>query len=179
MALHDPLGERATSIVGRHADARVAHGDACRRAGASDADFDASARRRERERVIEEVDEETIRKDLGEHGYVEATGGQPDFYIAYYVGLQDRYDVGAMGYGVPVFHRRGWWGWPGGYDVWSVPDTQSTLIVDIVDAHTNRLVWRGYDSDRLNSGNPEKTLDAAVDHIVSRLARDTGKHARA
>ena len=122
---------------------------------------------------------EAIRKDLGEHGYVEATGGQPDFYIAYYVGLQDRYDVGAMGYGVPVFHRRGWWGWPGGYDVWSVPYTQSTLIVDIVDAHTNQLVWRGYDSDRLNSGNPEKTLDAAVDHIVSRLARDTGKHARA
>ena len=123
---------------------------------------------------------QAIRKDLGEHGYVEAAGGgQPDFYIAYYVGLHDRYDVEAMGYGVPAFRRRGWWGWPGGYDVWSVPYTQSTLIIDVVDAHTNRLVWRGYDTDTLNSGNPEKTLDSAVDHIVSRLAHDTGKHSHA
>jgi cytolysin (calcineurin-like family phosphatase) len=120
---------------------------------------------------------DTIRKDLAGHGYVEAVNGRPDFYVAFYVGLQDRYDVNAIGYGLPVIHRRGWWGWPGGYDVWSVPYTESTLIIDVIDAKTNQLVWRGYDTDTLNSGNPEKTLDSAVDHIVSRLAHDTGKHA--
>jgi hypothetical protein len=119
---------------------------------------------------------QAIRTDLAEHGYVEATSGHPDFYVAFYVGLKDRYDVNAMGYGLPVFHRRGWWGWPGGYDVWSVPYTQSTLIVDVIDAKTNQLVWRGYDTDTLNSGHPGKTLDSAVDHIVTRLTHDTTKH---
>jgi Domain of unknown function (DUF4136) len=66
-------------------------------------------------------------------------------------------------------------GWPGSYDVWSVPYTESTLIIDVIDAKTNQLIWRGYDSDTLNTGKPEKTLDSAVDHIVSRLAHDTGK----
>lgn len=121
---------------------------------------------------------DAIRKDLNNRGYVEAPGGRPDFYIAYYVGLQDRYDVTEMDYAVPVFHHRGWWGWPGGYDVW-VPYTESTLIIDVIDARTNQLVWRGYDSDTLNSGNPEKTLDSAVNHIVSRLAHDTGKRSDA
>jgi hypothetical protein len=53
---------------------------------------------------------DAIRKDLAEHGFVEATNGRPDFYVAFYVGLHDRYDVNAIDYGVPVFHRRfGWW----------------------------------------------------------------------
>lgn len=120
---------------------------------------------------------DAIRTDLTEHGYVEASNGQPDFYVAFYVGLQDRYDVSALDYGLPVFHRRGWWGWPRGYDVWAVPYTQSTVIVDVIDARTNQLVWRGYDTGALNSGKPEKTLDAAVDHVVSRLAHDEKKRA--
>lgn len=120
-----------------------------------------------------------IRKDLAEHGYVEATTGHPDFYVAFYVGLKDRYDINSIGYGLPPFHRRGWWGWPGGYDVWAVPYTESTLIIDVIDAKTNQLVWRGYDTDTLNSGNPQKTLDSAVDHITSRLTHDRNKQAHA
>jgi hypothetical protein len=77
---------------------------------------------------------------------------------------------------MPVFHRRfGWFGWPRGYDAWAVPYTESTVIVDVIDAHTNQLVWRGYDTDTLNAGKPEKTLDNAVDHVVSRLVHDARK----
>jgi hypothetical protein len=124
---------------------------------------------------------DAIRKDLTDHGFVEATSGRPDFYVAYYVGLKDRYDVSSMGYGLPVFHRRfgGWWGWPRGYDVWAVPYTESTLIVDLIDAKTNQLVWRGYDTDTLNTGKPEKTLDKAVDHVVSQLSHDRKEHRHA
>lgn len=77
--------------------------------------------------------------------------------------------------GMMVPHRR-WWGWPGVYDVSSARYTESTLIIEVIDAKTNQLVWRGYDSVALHSGNPEPTLDSAVDHIVSRLAHDTRKH---
>jgi hypothetical protein len=118
---------------------------------------------------------QAIRSDLRDHGIVEATNGNPDFYVAFYVGLKDRYDVNYMGYGLPVFHRgfrTGWWGWPRGYDVWAVPYTESTVIVDVIDAHTNQLVWRGYDTGTLDTKNPDKTLTKAVDHVLSRFSHD-------
>ena len=109
---------------------------------------------------------------------IEATNGSPDFYVAFYVGLKDRSDINEVGYGLPVFHRgfrTGWWGWPRGYDVWAVPYTESTVIVDVIDAHTNQLVWRGYDSDTLNTKNPPKTLSKAVDNVLARFYRDARK----
>ena len=124
---------------------------------------------------------QAIRSDLMDHGMTEAANGEPDFYVAFYVGLKDRYDIDTIGYGMPVFHRgfrTGWWGWPRGYDVWAVPYTESTVIVDIIDARTNQLVWRGYDSDSLNRSKPDKTLTKAVDNVLSRFYHDSAKEVR-
>jgi uncharacterized protein DUF4136 len=122
-----------------------------------------------------------VRNDFRAHGVMEATNQAPDFYVAFYVGLKDRYDINSIGYGLPVFHRgfrTGWWGWPRGYDVWAVPYTESTVIVDVIDAHTNQLVWRGYDTNTLNIGEPEKTLTKAVDGVLSRFYHDARKTAQ-
>ena len=121
---------------------------------------------------------QAIRNDLANRGMVESSNGNPDFYVAFYVGLHDRYDLNYVGYGLPVFHRgfrAGWWGWPRGYDVWAVPYTESTLIVDVIDAHTNQLVWRGYDNNTLNMKDPDKTLTKAVDNVLARFSHDA-KH---
>jgi hypothetical protein len=121
---------------------------------------------------------DAIRSDLSSHGLVEASNDRPDFLVAYYVGLKDRYDVNAIGYGMPVFHRgfrSGWWGWPRGYDVWAVPYTESTVIIDVIDAHTNQLVWRGYDTGTLNLDKADKTLTKAVDNVLSRFYHDARK----
>jgi hypothetical protein len=117
---------------------------------------------------------DTIRRDLVDHGLTEATTGQPDFYVAFYVGMKDRYDMDYIDYGMPVFRRglHAWGGWPRGYDVWAVPSTESTLIVDVIDARTNQLVWRGYDADSLNVGNPDKTLTKAADTVLARFYHD-------
>ena len=125
---------------------------------------------------------EAIRGDLVSHGMREVTSGTPDFYVAFYVGMKERYDVESMGYGLPFFHRgfrAGWGGWPRGYDVWAVPYTESTVIVDLIDARTNQLVWRGY-TDTLNASHPDKTLSKAVDNVLSRFYHDAKEsHVRA
>ena len=36
---------------------------------------------------------DAIRNDLSDHGIVEAANAHPDFYVAFYVGLKERYDV--------------------------------------------------------------------------------------
>jgi hypothetical protein len=51
------------------------------------------------------------------------------------------------------------------------------VIIDVIDAQTSQLVWRGYDTGTLNAGKPAQTLDAAVDRVVSRPVHDEKKHA--
>ena len=62
--------------------------------------------------------------------------------------------------------------------MWAVPYTESTVIVDVIDARTNQLVWRGYDTNTLNIGEPEKTLTKAVDSVLSRFYHDARKTAQ-
>jgi hypothetical protein len=52
---------------------------------------------------------------------------------------------------------------------------RATVIVDVIDAHDNQLVWRGYDNDTLNVKKPDKTLTKAVDKVMSRFYHDAGE----
>ena len=118
-----------------------------------------------------------ITKDLQSNGFEQVTGGRPDFLVAFYVGLQQKYDVQYMDYGYPGFwgpRRFRWgWGWPNDVDVWRVPYTDSTLIVDIIDGQTNQLIWRGYDVNTIDMKKPDKRLDKAVDTLVKKFLKDT------
>jgi hypothetical protein len=119
-----------------------------------------------------------IRKDLQANGFEPVTPGQrADFLVAYYVGLKEKYDVRVMDYGYPGFwgpRRFRWaWGWPNNIDVWKIPYTDSTLIVDIIDGQTNQLIWRGYDTNTIDMKKPDKRLDKAVDSLVKKFMKDT------
>ena len=120
----------------------------------------------------------TITSDLTKNGFERAkTGERADFLVAYYVGLKERYNVQFMDYGYPGYlgrRRFRWdWGWPNNVDVWSVPYTSSTLIVDIIDGQTNQLIWRGYDTGTIDMKKPNKQLDKAVDTLVKKFIKDT------
>ena len=64
-------------------------------------------------------------------------------------------------------------GWGPDFDVWNIPYTQSTLVVDIIDARTNMLVWRGYDTDNIDVNKADKTIGKAVDSLVKRFVKET------
>jgi len=118
-----------------------------------------------------------IAMSLAEHGMVQDDRAEPDFLVAYYVGLRDRYDIRSIGYGLPVYGRgfRSWWGWPAGYDAWAVPYTKSTVIIDIIDARTNQLVWRGYNQDPIDRGKAEKDFRDAIDDVLEKFYSDARK----
>jgi hypothetical protein len=46
-------------------------------------------------------------------------------------------------------------------------------VVDIIDAHTNMLVWRGYDTDQIDVNKADKTIGKAVDSLVKRFVKVT------
>jgi hypothetical protein len=78
--------------------------------------------------------------------------GNPDFLVGYHYYVEQKTRQVPTGYGVPFyggwgFRPWGWgWGMPyyGGYRPYATERYDAgTLVVDIVDARTNDLVWRG------------------------------------
>lgn len=119
--------------------------------------------------------ETQLEKDLTANGFERKSGGEPDFLVAFYMGTHQAQDVRFIGYGFPRWgwHRWGWAGWGPEFDVWSMHRTRSTLVVDVIDARTNMLVWRGYDSDSINLDKADKTIDKATSDLVRRFVKDT------
>ena len=84
---------------------------------------------------------------------------QPDLWVATHMKARERFDVldygPAWGYG---------WGWYGGYYGGVSEWTEGTIIVDLIDARTNQVVWRGTASAAIShpdNPDPRKAADAA------------------
>ncbi len=107
-------------------------------------------------RVRSAVDEE-----LGAKGFVPCRDGKPDFLVAYHTGSQQGIDVVGWGYGCGP-----WWGWgPAGWSVYQYE--VGTLVVDVVDARTNSLVWRGWAA---RAFDPYEDLSAREADAIARDA---------
>jgi len=46
-------------------------------------------------------------------------------------------------------------------------------VLDIIDAKTNQLVWRGYDTETINFNKSEKTIQKSVEKLVERFVKET------
>jgi hypothetical protein len=117
--------------------------------------------------------------------FAKVNDGEPTFLVNYFMGLEKKYDTRYLDYGFPGWYGRTygygrWFGWDAPYgggpyghvDVWSVPYTESTLIVDVIDSRTNHLVWRGYDVRTIDFEKSEKTIHKSVENLTKRLRRN-------
>lgn len=79
-----------------------------------------------------------IETQLRLNGYSRSANGEPDFYVAYHAGVKD------MVKGSSAHYYKGDWA-HGRYTTVSdiQPYKEGTLLVDIVDATSKQLVWRG------------------------------------
>ena len=91
----------------------------------------------------------------------------PDFVVAYYVTSRNKYSVQDYSYGPPR-----WWG---RRDIRVDEYTEGTLTVDLIDAKTRQLVWRGRVSGTVELKGSDKKVDKAAEKIVKQLLKDTKK----
>ncbi|MFI5403272.1 MAG: DUF4136 domain-containing protein [Planctomycetota bacterium] len=103
-----------------------------------------------------------VETQLKAKGYVPAEGA-PDFLVATYVGRQSRIQVTDWGYGYGP--RGGWYG-GGGVDVYQYEE--GSLIVDIVDARSKQLEWRGTATSVLD---PEASAEERTERINKAVAK--------
>lgn len=91
----------------------------------------------------------------------------PDFTVAYYASARERLNVTLWDYGYPGR----WGGWYGPGPVEVMPYTEGTVIIDVINAQTRELLWRGR-GQAVTSDDPaeyQQHLRDAVKAIVKKF----------
>lgn len=104
--------------------------------------------------------ENAVSQTLAAKG-MEANATSPDVLVAYHLGVKEKIDVTSWGYGY------GRWGAWGGSNVDVRQYKEGTMVIDLIDASTKELVWRGVGRGAVGSGDPETKIREAVDEILS------------
>ena len=108
-----------------------------------------------------------VEKQLARKGFARVTVGAADLLIHYHASITNRIDVNRVdrqyGYCYEVECRAGASDYEAG-----------TLVLDIVDTRTNRVIWRGWAQDSVEEAlhNPDRMaeqIDEAVTRMMSRL----------
>ena len=107
-----------------------------------------------------------VEAQLKAKGYVPAEG-QPDFLVATHVGRQSKIQVTEWGYGYGP--RAAWYG-GGGVDVYQYEE--GSLIVDIVDARTKQLAWRGTATAVIDPDATPEERTERINEAVSKVFED-------
>jgi hypothetical protein len=95
--------------------------------------------------LVNSVTNRALRSALSQgfeaRGYVQ-NDSAPDFVVAYYAAASHTLDVMAWDYGYPW--RPHWWrGWDTHADRLMTEYVEGTVIVDVLDARSHELLWRG------------------------------------
>lgn len=118
-----------------------------------------------------------VKNAVNEHligrGY-QSTQGPSDFYITFFLTGEARQDVDVV-YRGDAYGWGGWYGWSSMYyPSWTETVTtnyvEGTLVLDIVDAKTNQLVWRAYCRDDIKEWkNRDQNVTKAVVKALKRF----------
>jgi Domain of unknown function (DUF4136) len=104
-----------------------------------------------------------VEKRMLAKGYERAAAGQPaDLLIHYHASVNQKIDV----YGVDTQHGYCY----GNCEPQFVDYEQGTLVIDLVDAGSKRVVWRGWAQDSMTGIiDHQDRLEAQVDEAVTKM----------
>ncbi|MGE0129273.1 MAG: DUF4136 domain-containing protein [Blastocatellales bacterium] len=124
-----------------------------------------------------------IARQLAESRLTQTQNGTADLLVSYRLNATERVETqylrtGYPGYfGYRGFQGRRWigFGWHSGWGettVWRTPYEKATLVMDVTDARTGQLVWRGYDTETFDFNKAEKDISKSVEHLTKRFEHD-------
>jgi hypothetical protein len=87
----------------------------------------------------------------------------PDLYAVYHTGVQNKTDIQSWGYGYGPY-----WGGMGS-TVDTVNWEEGTIIIDLIDASTKQLVWRGTAVGAIDEGASPEKRDQAVKDVCAEI----------
>lgn len=117
------------------------------------------------QRIMDAVRSEMIKK-----GFQEATSS-PDVLVNTVAVFKDRTDVSATSYGFGGMYRPYSWGGSVGYMDYDVRHYKDgSLIIDIVDANTQKLIWQGVGNKEIDG--PIKDPDVKIPKAIAMIMEE-------
>jgi hypothetical protein len=106
---------------------------------------------------------------LQARGYQPSGEADPDFRVSYIVTVDTKTDI----HTVPVsYYGWGWWGFAA-TETYVDRYEQGTLILDVIDASSNKLIWRGSAAARVvedsTPAHRTQRVNEAVEKILERF----------
>ena len=107
---------------------------------------------------------DAVEYEMGQRG-ITRDAESPDVLVKYHIGAQDKVQVTDWGYRYSDYY----WGY-GGRQIDVYQYTQGTLVIDIVDAKTKTLVWRGSATGTVDGQqrSPEE-MQQRVNNVVAQI----------
>ena len=121
-------------------------------------------------RVYNAITEDQVRRavdnSLSAGGYRKLTSGAPDFLVAWTAAIEGKVDVtmvnGYYGYGY-----RGWGAWSAEPMVREYDE--GTLILDVIDAESRELVWRGVAQAKVSQNSSPDQRGRRINEAVGKI----------
>jgi hypothetical protein len=114
-----------------------------------------------------------VNQELQTRGY-RLVDENPDFKVGWHGAIDQKLDVGTM----DSYYGYGWGSWYSPYYGGGAPHTyvreyeEGTLILDVVDAASNKLVWRGTAQAELSSNSSAEKRQERLNEAVSKILED-------
>jgi len=113
--------------------------------------------------------EGAVGKALEARHYVRTTSGTPDLLVHYHANISKTFDVNGTdsryGYCYDNCESR------------VIAYEQGTIVLDVVDTHTNRVVWRGWAQDSIDGViDNQESLRKEVNTAVTRMTELFPRH---
>jgi hypothetical protein len=111
---------------------------------------------------------------LSKKGYERATSSAPDFLVGWHGAVDTKLQYNT----VNTYYGYGWgyWGGVGTSQTYATKYHEGSLIIDIVDAKTNELVWRGVaQAEVYPKSDPDyrnRQIESAINKILSQFPPD-------
>ena len=93
----------------------------------------------------------------------------PDVIVVYYAGAVEKTRVVATGPGRPFWGPR---------VAWTEDYVDGTATVDLLDANTHRLIWRGRVTGSMTLNSVSDTINAGMERLAKSFRKDRDRQAR-
>ena len=109
--------------------------------------------------LVEKQVKQAIRKEMEGFGY-RFDQSSPDLLVNFHTLMESRSEIASA---YPQYYYF-WWR----NDIRTINYKESTLIIDLIDATSDQLVWQGFDIGTLNKSKIGPSLQDAVTRILGR-----------
>lgn len=111
-------------------------------------------------------------KNFDSKGYQRLDEGKPDFYVSYQMSVEQRVSNTNVSGGIAI--GRGTYGRMGSVGITTAPQArvydQGKLYIDVTDATTGNLVWRGLSTQQMSQhSDPEKMTEIINETVAAVL----------